>query len=159
MLNFQSQDTYRFGFTLHDWFGGSSRYVKNAQQTFIPAGNKLSATLIHGQLSAITDLYRNLLTLEISTARTMWRWSRDNKLSPLVASHTRAEKSADPETTNMKPQNLARIIHQPVAARVASRFSFADQTAPLWPSKVPIQSPELASRSIGSLSRQALTKK
>jgi len=37
----------------------------------------------------------------------------------------------------------------PVAAWVASLFNVAAQTAPLWPSNVPIQSPVSPCRSIG----------
>ena len=48
---------------------------------------------------------------------------------------------------------------EPVKAKVASLLSLALQTAPLWPLKVPIQSPVSPFRNMGSLSWQALIKK
>mmetsp|Transcript_27313 Transcript_27313/g.76729 ORF Transcript_27313/g.76729 Transcript_27313/m.76729 type:complete len:249 (+) Transcript_27313:302-1048(+) len=77
-----------------------------------------------------------------STLLTMWLWSKAWSSAPLMASHSLAEKSA-----------------LPVAHCVAVRFSFADHTAPLCPSNVPIQSPVDADRSMGSLSTQPDTKK
>jgi hypothetical protein len=73
-----------------------------------------------------------------STVRTGFLWSNVVNSSPVVLF-----------------QNLALESALPVAARVADELSFADHTAPVWPSKVPIQSPEIPSRSIGRLSWQA----
>ena len=68
-------------------------------------------------------------------------WKRCSS-SPVSASHTRAVKSADA-----------------VSASSAGLFSFAAHTAPLCPSKVPIQSPVSPFLSIGFPSLLALTRK
>ena len=70
--------------------------------------------------------------------RTMCLCAKLKSSSPLIASHTRAEKSADA-----------------VAACVAGALRHADHTAPLWPSKVPIQSPVSPLRSMGLPSFEA----
>ena len=67
----------------------------------------------------------------------MCLWLNVASSSPETASHSLAEKSAEP-----------------VAASSAELSSFADQTAPLCPAYVPIQSPLSPRRSIGSLSWQ-----
>ena len=96
-----------------------------------------------------------------------------------MASHTLAEKSAAPDVrkphkrthVNSRTMRSAaqrqphlpyiahaprwRAPHSPVATCVADLFNFADHTAPLCPSKVPIQSPVSPSRSIGFLSAPA----
>src|SRR6056300_756916 len=76
-----------------------------------------------------------------ATDLTMWGCSWEARRSPVHASHTFAEKSADP-----------------VAARRAGLLRAAPHTAPLWPSKVPIQSPVSPWRSIGLPSLEAETR-
>ena len=56
-------------------------------------------------------------------------------------------------------QTLALKSPEPVAHNLASEHSFALQTAPLCPANVPIQSPVVASLSMGWPSKQALTRK
>jgi hypothetical protein len=74
--------------------------------------------------------------------RTMCLCWNEYSSSPVMAFHTRALKSA-----------------APVTACVAGTFNEADQTAPLWPSKVPIQSPLSPSRIIGLPSAGAAQKR
>lgn len=77
-----------------------------------------------------------------STQRTICLCLSSSSSSPVSASHTLAEKSPDA-----------------VAARVAGMFSAAPQTAPLWPSNVPIQSPVSPERIIAVLSWHAEMRK
>ena len=77
-----------------------------------------------------------------SAARTMCLCLNSSSSSPVSASHTLAEKS--PET---------------VAHLVASGLSAAPHTAPLCPSKVPIQSPVSPDRIIAVLSWHAESRK
>mmetsp|Transcript_28490 Transcript_28490/g.64509 ORF Transcript_28490/g.64509 Transcript_28490/m.64509 type:complete len:206 (-) Transcript_28490:3-620(-) len=83
-----------------------------------------------------------LLSADQSAARTMCRCLSSRSSSPVIASQTLAEKS---------PEH--------VATRVAGALSAAPQTAPLCPSKVPIQSPVSPERSIAVLSWQAEMRK
>ena len=82
------------------------------------------------------------LSADQSAQRTMCRCLNSQSSSPEMASHTLAEKSAE---------------H--VAACVAGLLSAAPHTAPLCPSKVPIQSPVSAARSCAVLSWQAEMRK
>mmetsp|Transcript_13900 Transcript_13900/g.38106 ORF Transcript_13900/g.38106 Transcript_13900/m.38106 type:complete len:230 (+) Transcript_13900:216-905(+) len=80
----------------------------------------------------------SLVSGEKSTLLTMWEHWKLCSSSPVSASHSRAVKSADP-----------------VAARRAGVSRRADHTAPLCPSKVPIQSPVSPRRIIGLESKHA----
>ncbi len=88
------------------------------------------------------NTHTSTLTGLNSTVRTTRLCSNVCMQSPLMAFQSLAVESADP-----------------VAARVAPPLSFADHTAPVCPSKVPIQSPVTPSRSMGNLSWDAERKK
>ena len=77
-----------------------------------------------------------------ATVRTMCECGRQASSSPETASKTRAEKSAEA-----------------VAHRSASLSKEQPQTAPLWPTKVPIQSPVRPLRSMGWPSLEAEVRK
>mmetsp|Transcript_14914 Transcript_14914/g.28966 ORF Transcript_14914/g.28966 Transcript_14914/m.28966 type:complete len:204 (+) Transcript_14914:1427-2038(+) len=115
-------------------------------------GAGVSISISQGMLTALRLKMRSRFSLppvsslsssgENSTVLTTCLWSNWCSSSPFTASQSRAEKSPPP-----------------VATRLASELKAALHTAPLCPSKVPIQSPLSPQRSIGFLSWQPLTKK
>ena len=91
----------------------------------------LSKSKIRSFLS-LEPVARSWESAEKLTDLTMWLWARVASSSPETASQILAEKSAAPE-----------------AALVALELRSTPQTAPLWPSNVPTQSPVSPCRSIG----------
>lgn len=91
-----------------------------------------------------------------ATLRTMWLWGKEWRGFPEYVSHTLLFKEKMIRKAIIKRyawRTYAVKSALPEAAREASGESFVLQTAPLWPRKVPIQSP-VHSLSIGLPSLQ-----